>query len=337
LKLYNDYRLADPFLLPNWRQERVLRIVSSIAPARIKRWDDEWILAYRKFFLSYRRGESAREELMHEQPGLYFAQQIHERTPQNPDMALLLQARLLTGASDEEVAHLLKTIPQTVFWYERLFFNVRDFLDHSDWVVRSVLLPASDRFVATSDEAASDRVDGTMPATPVNPHFDMSLKYFSYFGGAMVCDLMISGFLERRNVMSPKEIVNFFDDYFTHQIRRRSAIASRLFEVNKYNVMELFNTHTRLMEIQANSKDTEERHTQLTTAIKSMLSVASFSVGRANSKDTGLSEDYDRSANEFDSDSVSQAELGNAPRNMLALDNVSAFAAREPLQTKRTS
>ena len=329
MKRYNDYRLADPFLLPNWRQERVLRIISSATPGRVKRWDDEWILDYRKFFVTYRKSASAREELLHTQPGLYFAQQIHERAQQIPEMALILQARLLTGASDEEIAHQIKTVPETVQWYERIFFNVRDFLEHTDWITRSVLLPASDRFVAATGEVASDRIDGAMPAVALNPQFDMSLKYFSYFGGAAICDLMISGFLERRQVLSAKALASFFDDYFTTQIRRRSAIASRVFEVNKYNVMELFNCHTRLMEIQANSKDTEERHSELTGAIKSMLAVASFSVGSSQTHGTQFVAKFDDSAHEFDSDTLSRAALGSPPPTMAALEHESAFASRK--------
>ena len=305
-------------------------MVSSLPPGRPKRWDDQWILDYRKFFVNYRKGETAREELLYAQPGLYYAQQIHERMQQSPDMALLMQARLLTGATDDEIAHAFKTLPETVFWYEKVFFNVRDFLVHTDWVVRSVLLPASDRFVAAADEVASDRVDGQMPALPISPHFDMSLKYFSYFGGPVICDLMISGFTERKSVLSTQDVTAFFDDYFTNQIRRRSAIASRTFEVNKYNVMELFSAHTRLMEIQANTKDTVERHTQFATAIQTMLTVAAFSVGHKDSPENAkrLNAQYDKTALEFDSDTISRTEAGKQPENMIVLDNVSAFMSR---------
>lgn len=323
MKIYNDIRLADPFLLPNWRQERVLHLMSSVPPGRCTRWDDEWILAYRKFFVDYRKGGTARDDLLRASPGLYFAQQIHERRFSVPEMTLMLQARLLTGGDDSELAQKFKTIPETIFWYEKIFFNVRDFLLHTDWIVRSVLLPASDRYVATTQElAAQRRVQDRLPPAIMSPHFDLSLKYFSYFGGELICNYMIHGFCERRPITDPEEAADFFDNFFMMQIRKRSAHAVRSFEINKYNVMQLFTTHAQLLEIQRNSKDTESRNTATEIALESLISAVNFSVG-------SVSHDFDvHPGIEVDSDMVMQRRLGQPMSDFHEKNKESVFDIR---------
>lgn len=296
IKKYYDLRLADPFLKPNWRQQRVLRMLQAVPPERCKRYDDEWIKGYKKYLHLWRASESNRTDLMQEYPGIYFAHLIYEGQVRDHDMNLIIEARLLSGASYEEIADTCKTIPETIEWYEKLFFNVQSFLTHHDWILREVLIPAADRFALVPDsEPESDDnhyelgnntslVSKTVRVAPVpiaNPHFDMSLKFFSYYGGPLVCDLMLSGFRPDRRVNSYDEIPDFFNEQFAVQIKRRSAQVAGLFEINKYNVMELFVVHSKLIELQRTAdKDPAQKHSEFEKHVMGMLSSIPWATGK---------------------------------------------------------
>lgn len=284
-KVYRDVRLADPFLRPNWRHERVVQMLGMVPPERCKRYDDEWVQGYRKFLFAWNKSESKRDGLMHDDPGLYFAYLLHDRMFVEPEMRLMIEARLLAGFSYDEIAHECKTIPETIQWYERLFFNVGDFLGHHDWILKHILIPASDRFVADNVEDDDDEVFKPKPSNEVvKPHLDMTLKFFAYYGGTMICDMMISGFRRDKRVTSHEDIPEYFHEQFMSQIMRRSAQAAGQFEINKYNVMELFATHARIIEIQRSAESADDRHSDIEKNIAAMLSELPWTVGAEGAK-----------------------------------------------------
>lgn len=228
--------------------------------ARCLTSDDKWIQRYRAFILKRNRNSLDRQTLLSYDPALYFAYRLYESHLSDPDMALIVEARLLSGMDFESIAHGMKTVPKTVEWYSRLFFDVPDFLTHKDWIVRQVLLPSARRFL-TSDKPEFDDyspplqvsvfgLDGDLidnvnrkskkQKTICKPFLDWTLKLFSYFGGPLVCDMMISGFQDRQNIEDPTKLSAYFQDQIVNQLSRRAAQASVQFDINRYNIMELF-------------------------------------------------------------------------------------------------
>tara|TARA_R110002020_G_scaffold16515_11_gene58289 strand:- start:2198 stop:3253 length:1056 start_codon:yes stop_codon:yes gene_type:complete len=277
---YKDVRLYNPFLRPDWRFERVLKLVDRVPAGRTTKFDDAYIKQARSFMLRWRKGENAREQLLLENAGLYYAYMVHDNLHTDPEIRFMLEARLLSGQPAEEIADALKTLPQTVTWYERLFFNVRPFLTHHDWIVKHVLLPSSDRFV---DHAAEDDDDVPQPqGTPliVRPHLDMTLKFFSYFGGPILCEFMIGGFRRGMTAHSQDDIPAWLDDQWQLTLQRRSAQASGVFEVNRYNVMELFATHSRIVELQRTAESGDERRSLFESHVQAMLTELPWTVGK---------------------------------------------------------
>lgn len=295
MKKFKDIRLADPFLTPHWRHARVLQMLASVPPERCRRYDDQWIRGYKQFLCIWKSGESRRNDLMHEHPGLFFAHRMfHGGIQVDPNVRFLIEARLLSGASYEDIANSCKTLPETIEWYERLYFNVSDFLEHKDWILHQVLLPASERFsdamagagdssgeYPTSDANTTLLVPVTrVPVQPiVKPHFDMSLKFFAYYGGPIVCDIMISGFNSNRKVHSPDDLADYFNEQFSMQIKRRSAQAAGRFEINKYNVTELFHIHSKLIEVQK-ATDPQSRRSEFEKHVNAMMTEIPWTTGR---------------------------------------------------------
>jgi hypothetical protein len=324
---YTDVRLYDPFLRPDWRFERVLRLISRVpTPGRTTKRDDQHIKAARSFMLRWNRGEEWREALLDDDPGLYYAYSIYDNLHTDPEVKFMLEARLLSNQDVGEIADRLKTMPETVSWYERLFFNVSPFLQHHDWIVKHVLLPSSDRFVEHED----DDDDNNAPAprgTPlvVRPHLDMTLKFFAYFGGPILCDFMISGFRRGNVIHSGDEISNWLDDQWRVALQRRSAQAAGVFEVNRYNVMELFATHSRIIELQKNVESGDERRSTFARHVSTMLSQLPWTVGRKGAEEYAGSAvgELDEGAAEIDDEELILIGSGEVPSSVKGLDSLS--------------
>jgi hypothetical protein len=278
---YKDVRLYNPFLRPDWRFERVLKLVGRVpAPGRTTKLDDDHIKEARSFMLRWRKGEAAREQLLQENPGLYYAYMVYDNLHTDPEVRFMMEARLLSGQPPEEIAEALKTLPQTVTWYEKIFFNIKPFLSHHDWIVKHVLLPASDRFAAHDDDDDDDVPQPQGTPLIVRPHLDMTLKFFSYFGGPVMCEFMIGGFRRGAEVHTQDDISAWLDDQWQLTLQRRSAQASGVFEVNRYNVMELFATHTRIIELQRTAESGDERRSLFERHVQAMLTELPWTVGR---------------------------------------------------------
>jgi hypothetical protein len=313
---YTDVRLSNPFLRPDWRFERVLRLVGRVpTPGRTTKRDDSYIKQARSFVLRWRKGEEAREALLYENPGLYYAYLIYDRLHSDPETRFMLEARLLANQNVNEIAQSLKTMPETVSWYEKLFFNVNPFLENHDWVVKHVLLPSADRF---ADETEDPEVEGDANSTPliIRPYLDMSLKFFAYFGGPFVCDFMISGFRRGFEVQDPSGMSDWLNDQWKLTIQRRSAQAAGVFEINRYNVLELFATHARIIETQKDSESSEERRSGFQRHVSSMLSQLPWTVGRRGAEQisqTGAMAGMDSNAAEIDDEELMLIGSGVVP------------------------
>jgi len=313
---YTDVRLYDPFLRPDWRFERVLRLVSRVpTPGRTTKRDDPHIKDARSFMLRWNRGEEWRENLLDEDPGLYYAHSIFTNLHMDPEVKFMLEARLLADQPMEDIADCLKTLPETISWYEKLFFNVSPFLRHHDWIVKHVLLPSSDRFVEHNDD--DDDAAPVPQGTPlvVRPHLDMTLKFFAYFGGPILCDFMISGFRRGNIVQNADEISSWLDEQWKVTLQRRSAQSVGVFEVNRYNVMELFATHARIIELQKGMESGEERRSSFTRHVSTMLSQLPWTVGRRGAEQYAGSAmgDLDSSAAEINDEELILMGSGEVP------------------------
>ena len=187
----------------------------------------------RRFELLWRQPEN-HDVLHYEQPAICHAYQLHEQMEANPTPAMIIQARLLGRQSFEQIADAGGLMVDTVKWYESIFFNVVDRIDRRDWITTQVLLPAEMRNRVDprqtqnddDNEEAKRQAFFTVPQVSL-PYLDASLKFFAYFGGPHICDMMITGFQSGKMISSPNDVGLFFDEYFAGTIRRRTCPVSR--------------------------------------------------------------------------------------------------------------
>lgn len=283
IRTYADYQKYNFFRTPEWRWERVLKILDrpdGSPPGRCTRRDDDVVRAARYFALKWRKGDpEIREKLLWDFPGLYYAYDFHQRLDDDPEAALYIQARLLARQTPDEIAAAMGVLPEAVTWYADLFFDVVPYLDKRDWVTKQILVPAMLRTAASAKAKAVTEEAGFKDSTVARPLMDGSLKLFAYFGGPHLVDFLITGMQAGRPLASPDDLTGWLDNVVSTTVKLRTAQAAKQFEINKYNVMELFTVHNQIMAIeksednQDQTKTTQERH------IKAMMDEIPWATG----------------------------------------------------------
>jgi hypothetical protein len=277
----DSLRDGDPFLRPEWRFERTLEMVDVNPPGRILRHDDDYIKMARSYMLRWRKATPVmREKIKRENIGLWKAFEIHEKAQTDPEVAFIVQAMTLANFPLEEIADYAMTWPTAIEWYGALFFDAAPKLRHEGWVLKHILLPAADRFTPAMDDDDGVGFTGRFITPPVvKPHLDMTLKFFSYFGGPILCQFMLAGFKRGVTCHTQDEIGAWLNEQWMVSVQSRSTQAAGVFEINKYNVMELFATHARIMEVQMTVEDGGERRTLIERHIHAMLTEIPWTVG----------------------------------------------------------
>lgn len=278
-----DWERYNPFRRPDWRHERVLNMLGRMpTPGRCTKKDDDWVRGLRKFILRYQNSEpDKRNQLAYEDPGLYFAYLIFERTEEDFEVAFMIEARLLARQSKEDIAVELDTIPEAIEWYEKLFFNVKDRLRSHDWIMKHVLVPAVER-----SSARPEQQSGRPGRKPIAEAFyDASLKCFAYYGGPIAVDFMLSGFNRGMEPQTRDDLSPWLDAHTALAAKRRSAMAVGQFEVDKWNVMDLFAFHARLMEIEKSEEHASKARSEIEKNIDGLMSEIGWTVGRDGGKE----------------------------------------------------
>lgn len=306
---------------PRWRYDRIRQLLDARprrGPARaddaitrraatfIARWDAVPSRGQRS-----QKVQEARQELFPQYPDLYLAYELF--TANNGErLRGALEARILAGQPDEEIAKRLGTMPEAVHAYEQLFFHVRDRLTHSDYIVTKVL-------------AAS--IQGGLET----PSLDLSAKFFGYFAGPVVLDFVLSGY--DRNISPPTDSATcdeYMDSFFRSNVSRRSAEATAFFEVNRFNVMELFQIHTNLLALTAKAKDGQDNLGMVEESIDLLLKAIPWSTGkdRRMSLQASPLARYSNSAGELRSAELLSAAAGEH-HQLPDLSNIVMPEARE--------
>ena len=112
-----------------------------------------------------------------------------------------------------------------------------------------------------------------------NRDFDIAAKLFGYFGGPLVLDVILHGFNGTNLVGERANVDPYMDRQMATAVRRKSAMAALNFEVNRYNVIELFGIHTRLIELERAFETGGGVQSDYEQMINKMTSNLPFTVG----------------------------------------------------------
>ncbi len=322
-KTYADFQKMNFFRKPNWRWERILHLVSGRStPLRCSSRDDEYVKKARAFVLLWNSKDTReeREVLFWKDPALFYAYDLFDRSQEQEEVALIIEARLLAGMSPHDIGETMGVMPDAITWYERLFFNVSEYLKHRDWITKQVLLPPLIRLRGNLIDADSVEEDDDnnvilkfKDQTAAKPFLDGSLKLFAYFGGPYLVDVMLAGFQSGKPVTSPDDVSTWVDQQWAMTLKRRSAQAALQFDINKYNATELFMIHTKIIEIERSDETQEKTRSQMERSIQSMLDSIPWPTGQDAEKllgDRAVGR-FDRMASELRDDELIRLSAGD--------------------------
>ena len=165
---------------------------------------------------------------------------------------------ILAGQSDEEIAQLAGTLPETIACYEAAFYDVRNRLANQDYIVNTVL----------------NRSGGG------STNYDPKVKLFAYFGGPAALDAVLHGFNVGDRVADMSKVADYLDRHTQHGVRRAAALQVGSMEVNRFNVMQLMDTHARQVESQQTGQRGGAENNSAMVAMDGMLSQLQWIVGR---------------------------------------------------------
>ena len=312
------YEANNPQREPTWRHDRTRKLVDH-RPRPLpcsKRDDDVWIKKFYRYLIKYNRCSRGqvdldktadrRQRLFCDYPALHNAYLIY-----NSDISgkaevyghqrYAIEARLLAGQDNQEIAKQCCILPGAIEYYERLFFNVRDRLSARDYIIGQIITPINGV--------------GLQEFT-----LELSAKFFGYFGGPVVLDFVLNQFdTSITRPKSGKQIDGFFDSFFQKTIRRRAAEASLTAEINRWNVMQLFEIHSLLIaESRLRDRDLGNAG-QYEENMRLLLSSVPWTTGRDSRKALGESSvgEYLKGPYELRASEMANFTTGKPPLSLL--------------------
>lgn len=292
--MYQSLRAIDPFLTPDWRHAYVQSLTEKSPVQRCRSTDDKFVRLYRLFTLNRRKyAQNFERKWLSDNPHLYYAIKIFEATENQYEVPFMLEARLLSGEGYDAIARKMKTSTETVIWYEKLFFNVRDHMANTDWIFRNALLPAADKFRAARairdaelDLLTRNGVDvaKTPPPDIVAAHLDPSVKFLSYLGGPKICDLVLTGFDSDSVGVPVEDVSRLIEQQYQRIIQVRGLQLARAMPLNRYNATEFLKLSTAMQQIINDKNRTEDgtksgKAKELEERLRDIIPMACLTIG----------------------------------------------------------
>ena len=337
----------SPFRPPGWRFDRVLQMIDNTPVKRCVKSDDEYVRRFREFVLRYRSADQAtREQLAWRDLGVFLAYQLYSEQQVNNRMITIIESRILNGCTDQVIADELGTRPEMIRWYSAMFFDVRGRLKNTGWIVDRVLMPAYEAAINAGLDQTMNQPQRNNNNDPDNPQmmtfnrsplsepfFDPTTKMFAYFGGPAVLDYILQcGFHKGVIAQGKDDVAPWLDNHTFTRLKHRSAMAAQNFEVNRFNVMDLFQVHIQIKTMEQAAAGDGVPQSQLLSNIAATLKGLNWAVGEKGRKlITGKPvERYDDAAAELRTHEMLELSSGRKPRTMDGIEKLALPAPRKP-------
>jgi hypothetical protein len=220
-------RMFDPSLGVDWRWQDARRTVDEGRKATRKR-DPDWLVEVVAYLRAMQRCKDDRGRAR--VAARYSEIDQARRFAEAGGQALWeVQARLLAGQSDDEIATLCGLSPGAVNRFESLFYAVRERIEAHDWVLTRAIRPGM-RYLSTPPDLAT------------------TWRQFGYYAGPLVLDVVIAVSMDRPLPVWTKDMKGADQPGFEEQLRLkcRLAIGAHMLPTD-VDPMALFRLQTALM------------------------------------------------------------------------------------------
>lgn len=281
------HELRDsPRRAPNWRWLRAVQIDGGGARASRAVDGPEGFTWIRRASRLKRRFEQANNRpdmlyrLLQQDRIMFWAHSLwlEDKAPTR----WAIEARILAGESDKEIADRMGVDEEIIQAYEAVFFNVRGMLGNRDYIVNVVMADAVTRGLTERQ-------------------YDLLWKLFGYHGGTYVLDAVISKFSPMEKPTRADGVGAFFQEFAVNTVKSKAAIATLTIPINTHTQIALIESFVKYVEIEKNSENAGKAHSTIVENIGAMMAALPFKVGtKLDSVDAKMLP-YDDSAAELTS------------------------------------
>lgn len=297
----------NPRRAPNWRWLRAVEIDSG-GPRASRAIDGadgfEWI---RRAIRLKRRFEQANNRpaaiyaLLQRDRDLFWAHSIwaEDKAPTRWG----IEARVLAGETNEEIAAKVGTSPAVIAAYEQVFFDVREKLQNTDYITNVVMADAVTRGLQERQ-------------------YDLLWKMLGYKGGAHVLNAVISKSSALTRPETPEEVAGFFQDFAINAMKYKAAVATMTVQINTHTQLSLIDSFVKYVEIERTTENATKAHSTIVENIGAMLSSLPFKVGTKLDSDTLKMLPFDNGAAELRNDELMVLSTGGSLKNKQTIEDL---------------
>ena len=301
----------NPWRPPDWRWQRAVDCLAGGPPPR-ERIDGResfiWIKRSMKFLDAYRRckhDERLLTELALRDPQRFWAH--HLFTDESSKRSrFAVEAHILAHQTNRQIGYRTGCAEEYIESYEAMFFNVREKLRHTEYILNFV-------FGGAVARGLKDR------------EYDLLWKLMGYFYGPEMLAAMINGFVNPQWVTRPDAVAGCFENMAINAMKKNAAIAAITVPVNRETQLDLINAFSKFVEIERNSDSAGQANDQILQNINAMLTSLPFGVGTRredHAQQPGALQEYDYIAAELRSDELIRVATGYPLPEAAAIKNL---------------
>lgn len=290
----------NPRRPPNWRWMRAVQTDSGGKRASQQLDGPDGVVWIRRALRLKRHFEQANSNqdalyaaMLRDRP-MFWAHSLWAADKEPPRWAI--EARILAGETDEDIATKLGTAPDVISAYANVFFDVRGKLANTDYAVNVVMADAVTR-------GLQER------------HYDLLWKLLGFRGGSHVLDAAINRCMDIPRPDAPGGVSGFFQDLAVNSMKYKAAIASLTIPVNSHTQLPLIDSFVKYVEIEKNSDNTTKAQATIVENIGAMLATLPFKVGTKLDSEAVKMLPFDRGAAELRNDEMMIIAAGGSLQN----------------------
>lgn len=265
---FRENLLSDPLRSPAWRYNRA-KILADVKPHPrqcVRHLDDAIVRSLRNYLIAKARIQRQYPDtdwemrLCYLDPMNWQADRIFQLEDSNISR-LALEARILAGQTDQEIAQTMGMQFRSVQHYALSYYNVRDRLDQIDYIAGVV-------------------VGGMFRQGLSDWRADVSVRFFAYFCGPKILEHLLYGL--SKNIIhpdTPEEINQYLDDQYKTLVRLQSVTTMVGFMPNNFNFFQVLEAHNTLLKLTKKQEDDEGMANTASAVIGAMQALVPFALG----------------------------------------------------------
>lgn len=282
-----QYARSNPFRPADWRWQRAIGVLNRNQPNPTRRRDDapgyKWIRDALRFKLAYDAcgdNDLRKFDLAENYQAMFWAHWLWHQD--NHPAKSALEAYILARQTDFEIGYIFGVPPQMVEAYEAVFFNVREKLNHREYILHCVLGPSIQRGLNES-------------------MYDLLWKLYGYFCGPHFLAGLVSKFPVPAWCQTPDNVSAAVQDDAISTLKLKAAMAAKMVPVNGHTQLALIEQFTKFVEVERSTETSGRAQDQVMEHIAVMMSNLPFFAGPnpPNAVDNSPMAAYDQSGVEL--------------------------------------